>query len=240
VWDPFTDRLVWEIPADSLLDLSSTGGMVPGTKILSCVRDADELVYVTVAGRSQVIDIATGTMKFDIPLEESHYANLNKVEAFRDRERYYFSLQHPLAAASNTVPPAEGANKAATSPSTEIPLDSCFSAVRVEGGDLVAAEQATGRMLWSIPIGRRSVFHFPDLRLPVLLLGRQVQIENKTVARLDVVDARSGEIVARHDELPGEKMLHMACDPDTGQIILHGSKIDYRIDFGSNLAQAGR
>jgi outer membrane protein assembly factor BamB len=240
VWDPLGDRLVFDMPAGSILDMSSSGGHAPGTKVLSCVRDADELVYVTIEGRLQVIDVASGAMKFDIPLDETQFANLNKVEAFHDRENYYFSLQHPHVASVKHEAAGEASNRERPAPLPERSLDSCVAALNVEAGDLLAVDRATGRLLWSHAHGRRSVLHFPRLRLPVLLLGCQLGVGEQSVSLLEVLDVRTGEIVVRRDDLPNEKLLHMECETDPGRIVLRGGKVDYCIDFGTNLARAGR
>src|SRR5262249_54108312 len=57
VWDPLTDRFVWDEPADQIAEASMLEGAAPGTKIFAFVRDTDEAAFVTTAGEIRVVNL---------------------------------------------------------------------------------------------------------------------------------------------------------------------------------------
>src|SRR5262249_41934267 len=77
VWDSLTDRLVWDEPADQIIETSLLEGVPPGTKIATFIRDTDELAFVTLSGRLKVIDLARGKERFDFAVDPALLDNLS-------------------------------------------------------------------------------------------------------------------------------------------------------------------
>lgn len=238
VWDAQADRVVWEVAADSIADRYDTGGTTPGMKVLTYVRDADELAFVTTDGRLRVVEIATGTRKFDLPLAQEQVANLNSIAVFRDRERYYFHLQRQLPKAN---PPPAAADQPAVPAVIEQSLtDSGVAAVHLDAGELLAADRTGGQVVWSRLMGRRTLFQFADLRLPVLLQACKLRQGDQAVSLcVEVLDLKTGEVVASHRELPEDRFLHAEFEPESARIAFRGVKNDVHIDFATDLARAG-
>ncbi|MGE5192941.1 MAG: PQQ-binding-like beta-propeller repeat protein, partial [Deltaproteobacteria bacterium] len=193
VWDPVSDRFLWDEPADQIVEASVLEGVPPGTKVFSFVRDTDEVAFVTMSGRIRVVDLVSGQNRLDVAIDPEQLDNLSFLRAFRDRERYYFNLQR-------SWPPGK-------SPALPGYLVSDASLPRVDiQGELCAVDANTGRSLWQRTVGNRSLLQMPDLPLPVLVSLCRISKQDQSSLSVEVLDVRTGETLASREDILSDRL----------------------------------
>lgn len=224
VWDALTDQFVWDEPAHQIAEASVLEGVPPGTKIVTFVRDTDEVAFVTTDGRIRVVDLVAGQTRVDVAVDPQVLDNLSFLRAFRDHERYYFNLQR-------TWPPG----KAPSVPGNPI-SDAAIATVQVEG-DLCAVDRRTQKMLWHRSLGKRSLLHLPDLPLPVLVSLCRIRTDDQSLLSVEVLDARTGETLSSRDGLFSDRLVQSTYDRLRGLIELRGGQTTIRLEFPTGVAR---
>jgi hypothetical protein len=209
LWDPLTDRVIYDTPVSERLLWKETGD--------------DEVAVITADGRMQIVDGHTGAVVVDLKLEQREFQNLCQVSAFRDANCYFVNLQ-PL----QTIPePRRYAYCFGTD--TTLP----HADLR---GNLVAIDRRSGRVLWKRTFAQRTVLRVPTLRLPVLvmlaLVGDRLN-GNHSSMLVEVVDAKTGDTLAFDDDRLRNRILQMTYEEDRQRIRLWGTRSVVDLDFAS-------
>jgi outer membrane protein assembly factor BamB len=225
VWDPLTDRFTWDEPADTFAEASPLEGVAPGTKVLTFIPESDEAALVTREARIRVVDLAQGKTQFEVPLDPAQLEGLTSLRAFRDQERYFFNLQRAPAGGKGTpATPTYMVGDAA------VPTISLF-------GDLCAVDRRTHEVLWTASLGNRSMLQLPDFRLPVFITLFRLRKADQTLLGVEVFDVRTGQSLARRDDLTSDRLLQVFYDRQPGTITLRGGKTEIRLEFPADLAR---
>jgi len=224
VWDPLTDRFVWDEPADQIAEASVLEGAAPGTKVFTFIRDSEEAAFVTTAGRIRVVNLVSGEDRFDVAVAPELRENLSYLRAFRDRERYFFNLQR-------SWPPG----KSPTIPGYLV-SDASLPCVHVQG-ELCAVDATTQRMLWQRSLGNRSILYLPDLPLPVLVSLCRVRTQDQSSLSVEVLDIKTGETLSNREDILSDRLLQAWYDRKAGLIELRGAKTAIRLEFPTNVAR---
>jgi outer membrane protein assembly factor BamB len=223
VWDALSNSMVWDDPAGELVEASVFEGVSPGTKVAQFVREAEELAFVTVSGRIRVVDLVEGRQRFEFAIDRRLLENLSALRAFRDRDRYYFSLQH-------AAPPG-----LAVAPSGNFIADASIPCVHVQGS-LCAYDLRTREMLWQRSLGNRSLLHLPHFPLPVLVSLCRVRKQDQSFLDVEVLDVATGETLAHRDDLFSDRLLQVSYDRQAGLVALRGAKTVIRLEFPAEAA----
>ena len=218
IWDPLADRSVWEEPAHQILDASMLAGVPPGTKVHQFVSDADELAYVTTAGRLRIVDVGTGDVRLDAALDARLLEHLGFLRVFGDLEHYYVNLQ--CMPVPGEAPPA----------SSYIISDAAVPAIHIQG-QLCAIDRRTAKIVWQRAFGNCSVLQMNEYRIPALISVCRVRSGNQLTLQVEVTSKQTGESAGFHDQLLPDRILQIAYDRDTGRVALLGAKTEIRIDF---------
>ena len=224
VWDPVTDRFVWDQPAEQIAEASVLEGVAPGTKVFTFVRDTEEAAFVTTAGRIRVVNLVSGEDQFDVAIAPEQCENLCYLRAFRDRDRYYFNLQR-------SWPPG----KAPAIPGYLV-SDASLPCVHIQG-ELCAVDVATKRVLWQRTLGNRSILNLPDLPLPVLVSLCRIRSQDQSSLAVEVLDIETGETLSNREDILSDRLLQAWYDRKAGLIELRGAKTAIRLEFPTNVAR---
>lgn len=225
VWDPLTDRFTWDEPADTFAEASPLEGVAPGTKVLAFIPESDEAALVTRDAHIRVVDLANGKTQLEVPLDPAQLENLTSIRAFRDQDRYYFNLQRaPAGGKGAPATPTYMVGDAA------VPTISLF-------GDLCAVDRRTHDVLWTAALGNRSMLQLPDFRLPVLITLFRLRKGDQTLLGVEVFDVRTGQSLARRDDLTSDRLLQVFYDRPSATITLRGGKTEIRLEFPADLAR---
>jgi outer membrane protein assembly factor BamB len=239
IWDPLSNHLLLDEPAEALAELSLHSGAAPGTRAYQFVRGADELAYITSDRRLKIVDIRTGDLRVSLDLRGEIDGELagelvsketEKVGLFRvcvDHDRYLLNVQ--------TAPHQFGGLQA-----TFIISDATLPAEHFQG-NLAAIDRGTGELLWVRNVDNRSLIHLPEFRLPVLVLAcRKRHDQTQLSGELLVLDARTGAELGRSDRLLPDRLLQCSYDRDTARIQLRGARTEIELDFAPPAPRAMR
>jgi outer membrane protein assembly factor BamB len=209
LWDPLTDRLLYDTLISERLLWRETG--------------EDEVVVITASSAMQIVDGHTGAVRVDLKLDAREFQNLCQVSAFRDANCYYVNLQ-PM----QTIPePRRYAYCFGTD--TTLP----HADLR---GNLVAIDRRSGQMLWKRAFAQRTVLRVPTLRLPVLVMlafvGDRLNGNHRSML-VEVIDTKTGDTLAFDDDRFPNRILQMTYDEDRRRIRLWGTRSVVDLDFAS-------
>lgn len=220
IWDPLTDRVLWEAAADDLLDTSPFAGSAPGTKLCVFVSQLDELAYITATGRIRVIDVRTGDVRLDAAIEGGDLESISLLRVFADHERYYVNVQRVSTPGDSSVQ------------NTYYISDALIPTVVVQG-ELCAFDRATQQPLWQQTMGSRSVLQLAEYRLPVLVTVCRVKHDNQQLSlQVEVLDARTGELRAVRDNLlGGDRLVQLSYERSPARLELRGPRTEIRVEF---------
>jgi outer membrane protein assembly factor BamB len=213
LWDPLTDRLLYDALISERLLWKETG--------------EDEVAVITASSAMQIVDGHTGAVRVDLKLDAREFQNLCQVSAFRDANCYYVNLQ-PI----QTIPePRRYAYCFGTD--TTLP----HADLR---GNLVAIDRRSGQMLWKRAFAQRTVLRVPTLRLPVLVMlafvGDRLNGNHRSML-VEVIDTKTGDTLAFDDDRFPNRILQMTYDEDRRRIRLWGTRSVVDLDFASHGAR---
>ncbi|MBS0266101.1 MAG: PQQ-binding-like beta-propeller repeat protein [Planctomycetes bacterium] len=225
VWDPLTDRCLWEESADAIAEASIHDGVPPGTKVCGFVRDTQDFAYLTTSGTIRVVDLLQGraVLEFTPPAEFLEYAS--ELRVFRDSERYYFNVKRAGPPVKTTAPVA--LSLALT--------DTTLPAFLAEG-DLLVVEASSSRLLWRKPLGRRTLLQMPDATLPVIVSMSRLRRDDQSFLAIDVLDASSGSLLSSRDNLLSDRLLQATYDVRRPALEMRGAKTVIRLEFPADIA----
>jgi hypothetical protein len=210
IWDPLTDRLVYDAAVCERLLWKETGD--------------DEVAVINSAGLMQIVDGRTGSIRAELKLDGAEFQSLCQVSAFRTADCYYVNLQ--------SMQPLSEPKRYAYCFGTDTSLP--HADLR---GNVVAIERGTGRVLWKRNFPHRTVLRVPTLRLPVLvmlaLVGDRLNGNHRSML-VEVVDAKTGQTLAFDDDRKDNHVLQMTYDDDQQRIRLWGTKSVVDLDFGQH------
>ena len=109
-------------------------------------------------------------------------------------------------------------------------------------GTLDAYDRTTGERLWSHDLGKATLLDTFETELPVLLVLRRVRPQPGGARRmtLDVIDRRSGDIVAQHAELPRTPILRWHYDARRREAKLLGREATVTVQLGGPVHTVSR
>ena len=213
IWDPLTDRYLYDTPVCDRLLWKETGD--------------DEVAVITAAATMQIVDGRTGAVRVELKLDSQEYQSLCQVSAFRDADNYYVNLQ-PM----QTVPEPRRYSYCFGTDTTLPHAD-----LR---GNLVAIDRRSGKMRWKRTFAQRTVLRVPTMRLPVLvmlaLVGDRLN-GNHSSMLVEVIDTRTGDTLAFDDDRLRNRILQMTYEEDRRRIRLWGNKSVVNLDFASDGAR---
>jgi outer membrane protein assembly factor BamB len=210
IWDPLTDRLIYDAAVCDRLLWKETG--------------EGEVAVITATEVMQIVDGHSGAIRAELKLDGPDFHNLCQVSAFRTADCYYVNLQsmQPLSEPKRY---AYCFGSDTSLPHTDL------------RGNLVAIERESGRVLWKRNFPHRTVLRVPTLRLPVLvmlaLVGDRLNGNHKSML-VEVVDAKTGQTLAFDDDRKDNHVLQMTYDDDQQRIRLWGTKSVVDLDFGTH------
>lgn len=221
VWDVLSESCVWHEAADEIAEAAPSDGMPPGGKLMSYIRDTDEVAYLTCDGRLRVVDLPRGRLVFELPLAGTLREGLICLRAFRDQQRYYVHLNRARAADRSTA--------------CDFIRDSNLPLVHLQGqGDLLAVDARTHELLWHKSLGVRSVLHLPEYREPLLVTAFRLRKPDQTLTLgVEILDAATGRSLASRDDLLSDRLLQAIYEPAVSAIVLRGGKTVIRLEFAA-------
>ena len=229
IWDPASDSYTLDEPAGQIAEVSVLEGVPPGTKIMTFVRDTDEVAFVTNSGRIRVVNLINGRERLDVAVDPELVDNLSRLGAFRDHDRYFFNLQCSACKPAAVEKQISGDALAIS--------DALVPCQHVEG-ELCAVDAATQRLLWRRTLGKRSILQLPDLTLPVLVnICRIRKQPDQSCLAVELIDVQSGETLAAREDLLSDRLLQAAYDRPSGMIELRGAKTVIRLEFPESIAR---
>ncbi|HET6324908.1 MAG TPA: PQQ-binding-like beta-propeller repeat protein [Planctomycetaceae bacterium] len=213
IWDPLSDRLLYDAPISDRLLWKETGD--------------DEVAVITAGGSVQIVDGHTGSVRVDLKLDARENQNLCQVTAFRDADRYYVNLQ-PLQTISEPRRYSYCFGTDAALPHVDL------------RGNLLAIDRRSGQLLWKRNFAQRTVLRVPTLRLPVLvmlaLVGDRLNGNHRSML-VEAVDAKTGDTLAFDDDRLPNRILQMTFDEDRRRIRLWGTRSVVDLDFASHASR---
>jgi outer membrane protein assembly factor BamB len=213
IWDPLTDRLLYDTPISERLLWKETGD--------------DEVAVITADSRMQIVDGRSGAVRVDLKLDPREFQNLCQVSAFRDADCYYVNLQ-PMQTIAEPRRYTYCFGTDATLPHSDL------------RGNLVAIDRRSRKVLWKRIFTQRTVLRVPTLRLPVLvmlaLVGDRLN-GNHSSMLVEVVDTKTGDTLAFDDDLLKNRILQMTYDDERRQIRLWGTHSVVNLDFARPLRE---
>lgn len=221
IWDFGKNELIFDQPA--------------GNRIYSALTPDQELVVLIPPdpdaetndeedeppSRLQIRDVINDIVHLDLEIPAEDLKNLNYVRAFRHGGKFYVNLQRSVQMpaerlfsyyASDAFPPVENIQ-----------------------GDLMAIDPESQKVLWERMLPQRSILQMPHVRLPFLVMISRVRDRwqgGKQGLLVEVLDAETGETLARKDNNLSDRVVNLAYDHEQGVLDLHGLKTRIRLKFG--------
>ncbi|REJ87912.1 MAG: hypothetical protein DWQ34_23535 [Planctomycetota bacterium] len=164
-----------------------------------------KLIALLRGTRLTVYRAEDGEICFETECEERQIEGVQNVSVFQDRDRIYVHLKRSVSSARLNVTPAN-----LKLPNAEI------------GGELLVIDRRSGEF-WTKTVlpGRILLFHHQSL--PVLITVSRVRDNQRSPElMLEVLDATSGDVLARRDELQRNTLVHAQVDHDAGRVVLAG------------------
>ena len=205
IWDAHSDRHILEQP---LRD-----------ELFYPVGSGSQYALISPEGRFLIVDVATGGIELDVPIPEEHLTEVTDLAVTFDRDHYFVNL---VGCSHDAL----GETSAAMD-EVEIP------GIRVRGR--LTAVSRSGRLLWQQPIAESVLLTGGECSLPVLTLVSRVRdVQNRQASRLriDVLDVRSGETLARRDDLLRTRIVRSVYHPRPGKLTLVGLNSQIDVEFG--------
>ena len=213
----------------SLLDASATARVLLAScgddySVAMVRRDADDPASKQVD--LVVIDLAGGSVahRISTPLEVGGISSLNAVAT-------------PGEFIVNTVPTVgrSASHYAMTSSDLRLPHTNL-------DGRVASIDRETGRTLWTADLGKATLLHTEPADLPVLLVMRRARpnASGERTMTLDVIDRRTGQSVARHDQLPRSPILRWRYDARRREVLLLGETTTVRLQLGGPVHTVSR
>jgi outer membrane protein assembly factor BamB len=212
IWDPLTDRLLYDCPVCDRLLWKETGD--------------EEVAVVTADGSLQIVDGRSGAIRVNLKLDSREFQNLNQISAFRDADSYYVNLQ-PMRTIEEPRRYAYCFGTDTTLPHADL------------RGDLLALDRRTGQLRWKRTFAQRTVLRVPALRLPVLVMlaivGDRLNGNHRSML-VEVVDAKTGDTLAFDDDRFHNRIMQMTYEDDRHRIRLWGARSVVDLNFSSRPA----
>jgi outer membrane protein assembly factor BamB len=212
LWDPLTDRLLYDSPICERLLWKETG--------------EDEVAVITAGGELQIVDGHTGAVRVNLKLDSREFQNLCQVSAFRDANCYYVNLQ-PMQSVPEPHRYSYCFGNDTTLPHVDL------------RGSLLAIDRRSGQTLWKRTFAQRTVLRVPTLRLPVLVMlamvGDRLNGNHRSML-VEVVDTRTGDTLAFDDDRLANRILQMTYEEDRRRIRLWGTRSVVDLDFAPRAA----
>jgi hypothetical protein len=210
VWDPLIDDWSFE----EQLDERNFATMAVGSS---------EVAWLTPEKNLCVYDVPSGESTLNIPWKQEEQEGLNSMRLLTDGPRTYVNLQRNMAivqnlreynyAAGDTVPPCMHLRD-----------------------DLYAIDRKTGRVLWKRAVPSRTLLKLEPAGLPFLVLVSKIRDQhdnNQQWLLVEVLDADTGQLLARQDRLPPDRIVTADYDALDRMVRLVGQKTSIEIHFSA-------
>lgn len=209
VWDPLDDR--WELE-QSLGDRNTTLQAVSAT----------EIVWLTGQGDVRGYDLPHSQKTVDARLADGELDGMNSLRIVREGDRYYLNLQRNTPVAQ--VPP-HAYHYAAD--------DTIMRSVNLRD-DLYGIDGKTGRVLWKRTLPWRTLLRLEPQGLPFLVLLSKIRDKHNGDLKsllVEVLDAETGELLGRKDQLPEDRIVHAEYDGQKQTLTLIGLKMQIDVQL---------
>lgn len=209
IWDPVT--------GESKL----TARMQPQSRQRAALTPENELVLIGSDGELSIRDVANERTLLEASLPADDVKNVNYVRACRDDDLFLVNLQRTVQ-----VPGVRTYSYYAT--------DTFLPSMQVVG-DLLAVDPASDRVLWTRRINQRTLVRTPNHRLPFIILVSRIRDRangNRQSMLIELLDRKTGETLARRDNILSDRFVHLHYDADASVIELHGMQTIVKIEFG--------
>ena len=156
-----------------------------------------------------------------LTLDDETLKDVSDLNVTADPDRYYVNLVG--------CHDADSTDTVAAMDEVELP------AMRVQG-QLLAVSRS-GRLLWSQPVDEAALLTNSQCSLPILTLISRVrdpQQRQSARLRMEVLDVRTGQTLARQDDLLRTRLVHADYRPRPGRLTLIGLDSQIAIDFASS------
>tara|TARA_R110002111_G_scaffold261984_1_gene336599 strand:+ start:68622 stop:73325 length:4704 start_codon:yes stop_codon:yes gene_type:complete len=206
LWDPLTDSFLLDEP------VTNSG--------FSTQLSDTELAVLLPPNRLRVLNVETGEIIVESTIPDEYLTNLNKFIGFSDQNRYYFNFSY-------TTPRRQSAQN------DFYVSDSFLNVVHIDN-DLISIDKASGKMLWSRNLPKRSWIDTSQYQLPFLVFMSKIRTESKTRSYsylFEVLDAQTGNTIGFEDNIIKDTILQMHIDPRFHKMILQGMNSAVEIDF---------
>jgi hypothetical protein len=207
VWDPWDERWELEVPLgdrnSSLQPISST-----------------EVVWLTPRGGLKGYDVPRSRPTLNVQFPEGEMDGLNSLRAIRDKDRYYVNLQRNTPSAQTWDHNRYADNTIAR----------CIH-VR---DDLYGVDGPSGRVLWKRTIPYRTLLRLDPPGLPFLVLLSRIHDRhdgNRQSLLVEIVDAETGRLLGRKEQLPVDQIVHADYDGEERMITLLGVKTKIHVQL---------
>lgn len=180
---------------------------------------SSEVAWLSAEGNLRAYDVPTGKTTLDIPWREVD--GLNSMRLMTDGPRTYVNLQRN----GQIVQTLREYNYAAG--------DTVVPCLHLRD-DLYAIDRATGRILWKRAVPSRTLLKLEPAGLPFLVLASKVRDQhdnNQQSLLVEVLDAETGDLLARHERLPADRIVSADYDAAERLVRLIGQKTEIEIHF---------
>ncbi len=195
IWDSRDDRTTYDV---LLTD-----------RLVAPLPGEEEFACLTSEGHLQVVRASDSELLLDMPVSVSQpLGAISKLTAFADRDRFFFNL----AGESDEVP----LGVVAATDDLDLPH------VRVRGR-LLTVDRHSGRVLWDREVQDACVPITPELSPAILALISRTAEDRPSLGRgrthdpaslmLEVLDAATGNTLARHNRLLKSRIVGYRCPP---------------------------
>ncbi len=209
IWDPLIDAWTLEEPLNERFYAPTVTGSA-------------EVAWLTNEGQLKVMDVPSGKQSFEIAWGPDELAALNSLRLMTDGDRSYVNFQRN----SNVVQTNEYHY-----PYSETIIPSLH--IR---DDLYAIDRRSGKVIWRRAVPARTLLKLEPENLPFLVLLSRIRDphdNNLQTLLVEVLDATTGNLIARRNGLPADRFLQAEFDAVDRRLRLVGQKssVEIRLVF---------
>jgi len=207
IWDPLSNAWALQEPLGERNFAKTTIG-------------SPEVGWLTAEGRLRLYDVPTGARTLDLAWEPEELEALNQLQLLTDGPRTYVNMQRNMA-----VVQTREYNYPAG--------DTILPCIHLRD-DLYAIDRETSRVLWRRSLPSRTLLKLEPAGLPFLVLLSRIrdQHDNNLQSLLvEVLDAQTGELLARQDHLTADRIVNAEYDAVEQTIRLIGQKTAIEIHY---------
>jgi hypothetical protein len=210
VWDSLTDR--WEL--EELLGERNTLTLASGTP---------EVGWLAPSGALRMYDVLQARSMMNLVLPKEELEGLNALRVVVDGERCYVNLwrNQQVVQTRDYTYPLQG-------------QEALLSWIPHVRDDFYAIDRRTGRILWKRPLPSRTLLQLDPPGLPLLVFVSLIRDRHDGNVRsllVEVLDAETGDVLGRRDQLPLDRMVNVEYDGESRTLRLVGQKSEIELQL---------